>query len=167
MQREPFTRGQRREEVESAAGVHQLLRWEVGISDKGTSLHATRYQFMQALRRHPEIRESVNYGHMVKKIMRHSLGTFLHYRFSRKDPVLADTFFVKLAQGTGLERDEPVYILRERLLEEQKDKSHKMSPIHVMALVIKAWNATREGKRIRALRWRTEGESPEEFPTVE
>jgi hypothetical protein len=150
-----------------AAAIHQVMRYERGIMDKGTSLKATRHEYKEALDRHGEVRESIHYGQMTKSIMRHSLGTVLHFLFSRKDKVLADEFFVKLAQGTNLKDDDPVYLLRERLMRENiKGSKTRMVPKEVVDLTIKAWNARRKDERPRTLRWRGNGEGAEEFPVI-
>lgn len=150
-----------------AAGTHQLMRYERGIMDKGTSLKATRHEYKDALDRNGEIRDSVRYGQMTKDIMRHSFGTALHYLFSRKDKVLADDFFIRLAQGTNLKDDDPIYLLRERLMRENmKGSKTRMIPREIIALTIKAWNAKRKDEKPRSLRWRGNREGAEEFPVV-
>jgi hypothetical protein len=150
-----------------AAGLHQLMRYENNILDKGTSLKATRREYKEALERHPGIRDSVRYGQMTKDMMRHSLGTALHYLFSRKDKVLADDFFIKLSQGTNLTSDDPAHLLRERLTRENmKGSKTRMVPREILAITIKAWNAKRKGEKPRTLRWRGNGEGAEEFPVI-
>jgi hypothetical protein len=153
--------------VALAAGIHQLMRYERGIMDKGTSLKATRHEYKDTLERHGDIRDSVRYGQMTKDIMRHSIGTALHYLFSRKDKVLADDFFIKLSQGTNLRDDDPIYLLRERLMRENmKGSKTRMIPREIIALTIKAWNAKRRHEKPRSLRWRGQGEGAEEFPVI-
>lgn len=151
-----------------AAAIHQLMRYERNIMDKGTSLKATRAEYMEELEKHPEIRDSIHFGQMTKNILRHSIGTALHYLFSRKDQVLADEFFIKLAQGTNLEEGDPIYLLRERLMRENiKGGKTRMVPREVIAIVIKAWNAKRKNEKPRSLRWRGNGEGAEEFPVIQ
>jgi hypothetical protein len=150
-----------------AAGIHQLMRYERNIMDKGTSLKATRSEYKECLERHPEIRGSVRYGQATKDIMRHSIGTALHYLFSLKDSALADDFFIKLSQGTNLKDDDPIYMLRERLMRENmKGSKTRMIPKEIIALTIKAWNAKRKDEKPRSLRWRGNGEGAEEFPVM-
>jgi hypothetical protein len=150
-----------------AAAIQQLMRYEAGILDKGTALKATRYEQKDALERHGELRESVHYGQMTKAFLRHSFGTTLHYLFSQKDKVLADEFFVKLAQGTNLKADDPIYLLRERLMKENiKGSKTRLVPKEALAITIKAWNAKRKGEKPRSLRWRGQGEGAEEFPVI-
>jgi hypothetical protein len=162
-----FTFAGEKNAIALAAGVHQLMRYERNIMDKGTSLKATRREYKDVLERHPEIRDSVRYAQMTKDMMRHSLGTALHYLFSRKDKVLANDFFIKLSQGTNLTADDPIYLLRKRLMRENmKGSKTRMVPREIAALAIKAWYAKRKGEKPRILRWRGNGEGAEEFPVI-
>jgi hypothetical protein len=162
-----LTFGNEKNAIALAAAIQQLMRYEHGILDKGTALKATRHEQKDALERHGEIRESIHYGQMTKAMLRHSLGTVLHYLFSRKDKVLADQFFVKLAQGTNLKDDDPIYLLRERLMRENlKGSKTRLVPKEVLAITIKAWNAKRKDEKPRSLRWRGNGEGPEDFPAI-
>jgi hypothetical protein len=162
-----FTFAQEKNAIALGAAIQQLMRYEAGILDKGTALKATKHEQKDALERHPDIRESIHYGQMTKAMLRHSLGTVLHYLFSRKDQVLADEFFVKLAQGTNLKPDDPIYLLRERLMRENlKGGKTRLMPREVLALTIKAWNAARKHEKPRALKWRGQGEGAEDFPSI-
>jgi hypothetical protein len=153
--------------VALGAALQQLMRYEQGILDKGTALKATRHEQKEALERNPELRGSIPYGQMTKAMLRHSLGTVLHYLFSRKDKVLADEFFVKLSQGTNLKGDDPIYLLRERLMRENyKGSKTRLQSKEVLALTIKAWNAKRKDERPRSLMWRGQGEGAEDFPVI-
>jgi hypothetical protein len=92
--------------------------------------------------------------------------SFLHYVFARKDPDMADWFMEALETGSNLDRDEPVHLLRERLTDNRANR-RKMSEKEMFALTILAWNYTRKGKRVKILRWRTEGLNPQPFPEIE
>lgn len=89
-----------------------------------------------------------------------------YYLFSKKDQELADEFVEKVIKGTGLEEKSPFYLLRERLVANSLSKA-KLSREYILALCIKAWNYRRSGSRLRALRWRDKGNTPEAFPVVQ
>jgi hypothetical protein len=162
-----LTFAQEKNAIALGAAIQQLMRYEAGILDKGTALKATRHEQKATLARHGKLRESIHYGQMTKALSRHSLGTTLHDLFSRKDKVLADEFFVKLAQGTNLKPDAPIYLLRERLMKENvKGGKTRLMPREALALVIKAWNARRKDEKPRSLKWRGHGEGAEEFPAL-
>lgn len=55
-------------------------------------------------------------------------------------------FFDRLSDGSGLDADDPIWVLRERLLEEKR-KSKRMEPEDFIEIVLRAWNAWRRGER--------------------
>lgn len=122
----------------------------------------TTAQTRAALERHPEIRDSIVFGAAMRKRVVPSLASALHYLFSRRDREAADVFWRDLAEGSGLQADDAVFILRERLLENERSKT-RLLRVQISALIIKAWNARRTGRKVGTLRWRGE---VEEFPTI-
>lgn len=106
------------------------------------------------------IQNSIKYGEMVRQLIGKSIATFLHYLFSRIDKNAADIFYEQFATGANLEREDPILLLRNRLeYNKRKDVQMKLDRIKQIALVILAWNARRENKKLTQLRWSTK-----EFP---
>lgn len=130
---------------------------------------ATPAQLLAVLDQHPSIRQSILIGHRagrkVREISR-NLAAALHYLFSERDRTRADEFFELLASGAGLELDDPIYRLRERLMNPRRKFMQRPMPLaEVAALTIKAWNAYSQGRRLRVLVWRPgQGEA---FPSIE
>lgn len=123
------------------------------------------HQALQLLDRHPGIREFVtrtNGTHQLAEVGRASITAACYYLFAKQDRKLADEFMKKLATGLKVEGDEPVYLLRERLLKE-RDRLGKFSPNYIIGLYFKAWNVTKEGKRMRQLGWKPD---VEKFPDI-
>lgn len=121
---------------------------------------------MALAERHPDIHESVNLARAAWRTFSHTgmLGA-LHYLFAKKDKSAADTFVARIADGVGLSASDPVYALRERLLDVKSGKL-RMRVKDILAITIKAWNYTRAGRRApKYLRW-SEGAN-EPFPTIE
>lgn len=87
------------------------------------------------------------------KIISLSIGTFLHYVFAKKSKSQADEFFQKLATGEGFKKNDPIRLLRDRLL---KDKGQiiKMSREYKINIAIKAWNVFRRNGTLTRLIWR-------------
>lgn len=83
--------------------------------------------------------------------------------FMRVDAEAADAFIRDLAEGTGLDASDPVYRLRERLLQGGKTV---LKQDYVFAITIKAWNQRIKGVPVRALRVRQVGDQAEAFPLV-
>jgi hypothetical protein len=134
----------------------------------GPSMKSKQYTNMDVealLQKYPDIRPSVTFASSARK--RSAItGTMIagcHYLFSRKDAELAELFFDALLRGVDLQDDEPVYLLRERLNLNAFSKA-KLPQVEIFALMIKAWNATREGRQIKVLRW-SAGQN-EDFPRI-
>lgn len=88
-----------------------------------------------------------------------------YYRFAQEDAVLTEAFFSALFSGDGLQRGDPVYLLRDRLIENAGARA-KMSHRDVAAVIIRAWNATAEGRPLRNVRVPRRGIGAEPFPEV-
>jgi hypothetical protein len=86
---------------------------------------------------------------------------FLLYVFSRHNADKADEFFEALFEGQGLTKEHPVWHVRSRLIE-NLSRDARYRPEFVCALVIKAWNAFIQDRRIGSLRI-ADGE---EFPEI-
>lgn len=120
-----------------------------------------RHKIAQWIQDHPEILRSAVVSQQVKDVLRRmGVATGTHYIFSLIDKAEADSFFEKLRTGLNVEEGDPVYRLRERLI----DPWRKLGEYETSAFVIKAWNLTRSGTKIKRLLW-APGQG-EEFPTA-
>lgn len=93
-----------------------------------------------------------------------SVASGLWVVFNRIDEGDADDFFARLRTGDGLGDKDPILLLRNQLFENRRMRLTRWPRRHVGALVIKAWNAYREGRKMNVLTWRPGGRSPEGFP---
>ncbi len=66
-----------------------------------------------------------------------------------------DMFFERLADGQGLVEGDPIYALRRALLE-VKLRHRNMPQNHMIALIIKAWNAYRMHRKVMLLVFRAD-----------
>jgi hypothetical protein len=119
-------------------------------------------EIMELLQVHPEMRRSASVASHTRTLLFPRVMCACHYLFSRKDQSAADQFLKQLISGACLEIDDPVYVLRERLVKNSISKA-KLLPHYIMALVIKAWNCRRAGTSVKKLRYY---EETEPFPTV-
>ena len=112
---------------------------------------------------------SIKFGDLAKGVIRsQAIGTALHYLFRQKNVELADQFMLQLGEGTGLNKDDTVYHLRERLIKNATMKA-KLPRKDVAAMIIKAWNLCRAGKLQaprQAVMWAAKGPNAEDFPTI-
>lgn len=102
----------------------------------------------------------------LSRILPRSRGIFLGYLFACKDETLAKAFFSDLATGERLSIKDPVYMLREKLVQ-GKNPRQRLKAAEQMAYVIKAWNLVRKGKTAKILIYRSFGPAKEAFPQPE
>ena len=119
----------------------------------------------ELLEKYPGIRESVNRTDINSRLVPPSVMAACHFLFAQKDELLAELFLQQVLKGNDLKEGEPTYVLRERLVRNSLEKA-KIAPAYIAALLIKAWNHTRAGNKIKHLRYRERGEAREGFPLV-
>lgn len=113
------------------------------------------------LDKHPGIRESIMTGVKAKGLIFGSIVDACNYLFRQKDQDLAELFFRRVLRGISLSDNDPEYVLRSRLVK-NATATAKLDRITMFALCVKAWNAVRSGRKIKALRW----DDDEDFPTI-
>lgn len=91
------------------------------------------------------------------------------YWLSRSLPEAEDDavgFAERLISGANLAKDDPILVLRNRLvaISEQIGLAKRVSPQPLAALTIKGWNAFRRGERMTILKWSRGGVNRENFP---
>ncbi len=111
---------------------------------------------------HQLLKVSMEYGYSSEnnkvRILPGSLLGGLYFVFSKIDDDKASEFCTKLVNGINLGQNSPIRLLRQRLLQANKSKS-KLAPYEKLALIIKAWNALRDGKPVSQIKWYTATES--------
>jgi len=116
------------------------------------SMRLTPGAAFKLLKKHPELRTAVSFGYEADARSVMGLGAFAgaYYACSLKDKKLAEDFFWSLGTGENLLREDNVYKLRKRFLQEQAslEKINRMSRL---SLLIKVWNAERSGEKIEQL----------------
>jgi hypothetical protein len=141
-----------------ASALVLLWRWEQGGGkqfDRWAQTPSKPEQF-DILSRHPKIQEYVGKIHVnaFKGLASMGLLATLWYLFAEKDETLADAFFDALSNGIGLQADDPVYVLRERLLKDRAMAAQRggRQSMEVSAdFFLRAWNATRKNEKIAKL----------------
>lgn len=153
----------------NAAILGSLLRrglmWEQGLYRNSGTYTPTNTECLTFLQEHPEIRESTQVASLLRKPSRlpASVIGLTHWLFSRIDTEDAAWFFDKLGTGANLDQYHPVWTLRRRA--ELADQGTGRVPEDMLlACVIKAWNAYRDGEEIKLLAFRPGGANPEKFP---
>jgi len=118
----------------------------------------------ELLRKYPEARYAAQQCGR-NGLLPPSVHRGLIYLFSQVDQEQAAKFMEDTMNGANLSSDDPVYRLRERLVQNSLSKA-KLSVAEIAALCIKAWNFRRSGKSCRTLKWCSSGPTKETFPII-
>ncbi len=132
---------------------------------EGQRIYPTTTQALTLLDEHPGIRVGTA---AARRLHRHihfnpSLAAWLYYHFGTIDRDDAEDFFTRLVTLEKVDAGHPILTLNQTVLRDAAS-SPRMSVIKVQAITIKAWNAYRDGRELRLLKWSPGGSSPESFP---
>lgn len=143
-----------------------LIHERYGAEFMANSMYyPSKAEIVDALKQHPCMDLCVLRSTALRKLMPRSVGGFCWYVFQLQDRRKADRFFDELEGGENLSAGNPALVLRNRLWENATSKS-KLPNLYLTALTFKAWAAYRDGKKLKILRWTTDGVSPEKFPQI-
>lgn len=146
------------------AALRYLDWYNIDMPSKQPKLSNT--QVWDMYQRNPSIIESVRAaGNYRTRLLSPALMAVCHYLFAQKDEVAADSFMARLANGYNLKEHEPLALLHQKLLDNKLSKA-KLRPRNIMGLTITAWNAQRQGKSLRVLRFTETGPAAQRFPKV-
>jgi hypothetical protein len=102
------------------------------------------------LGQNPGIRDGVRFASGNKKpiqlLMTPSIAATFHFIFGRRNTKNRNDFFESLIGGANLGKNNPIYILRQILLERRVRYSTKDKPM-ICCLMIKTWNNKFGGRR--------------------
>jgi hypothetical protein len=139
----------------TALGV--LWKWEA-TGRKGFDWNArpTRLEMFGVLEKYQDIERFTSKASRLENLMSPGLGGALWYIFSQQDELLADTFFEALISGANMRDDDPVFLLRERLLKDRREaaitrKRLNLTMDYTTELCYRAWDATRRGVKLAKL----------------
>lgn len=128
---------------------------------------ATVGEIREVLTENPEVLDSQHSIRNLRCGILQPKGTFVgcHFLMNKSDPEKAGFFFNHLATGKNLSDGDPIYLLREKLVRNLGSKK-KISRKELLALIIKAWNNHKMGAKIKLLKWASNANPPEKFPTI-
>lgn len=134
-----------------------LIYRNFGDFQNGGSRAFSNTEILELVKRHPELCHSTSYIHS-KNINIASRGALaaIHYLTNQISPDDANIFFAKLISGIGLDKDDPVRLLRERLIQikmskvsDKRDISYTLND--TSAMIIKGWNAFRTNTTLKRI----------------
>lgn len=158
------------------AAIQIIYRWEDG--SRGAALKANgagsgtlpNQILLDFFRQNRErLIEVARDGHNLTSRIRGLPGSSLslaYWIFEGIDAGDAEFFFARLVDGIGLEAGSPILALRGYISRAIANATgrQKIPADLAIALLIKAWNAYREGTSVQVLTFRRGGASPEAFP---
>lgn len=158
-----------------AATVRNLMTWEA----IGRMVQATRESremvnsltTLEYANAHPELYEALRVARAGQHILNGGIAVWAacFVLFRRVDAKLAPEFEYRLLNGEGLERGNPILILRNRMTTDMRAYVTRTAgdKEDLVASIIKAWNAFRKHEEIltwNQLVWRKTGKNAEPFP---
>jgi hypothetical protein len=159
------------EEVSSAKRIAALARLlvmhlDAGIGNSGGAHDPSKTEVLEFARTHAEeLQASLIGSKELRRMAIPRVLDFCNFLFRQQHKKAAVQFMKDLQTGEMLSAKNPVYHLRKRLLLNQASRT-KMHHRYMVALFFKAWIYYRAGAEITRLRWRTDGSTPEPFPTI-
>lgn len=156
-----------------ASITRRVNLWQRGARRGSANSQPSVPQMLATLDAHPEIRYSAEVALRVARRLpiQKSVVGLCHWLFGQLDvtdsPKDCEHFFDLLAEGDGLSRTHPVFVLRRTVIDASLSKSGRgggISETLLTVYMIKTWNAYREGREMSILRWRAGGANPEVFP---
>lgn len=126
----------------------------------------TVHECIRTLERNPSIRDSVKLATHLRRSSLVPISTVagFHYLFASVDEASANDFMTKLLRGENLTARDAVFVLRDRLLLDLREKL--LTPKTKLAFIVRTWNAYMQGERIQRLLWNPGGASPDKFPKI-
>lgn len=105
-----------------------------------------------------ELIEIVDHSHKNNRkfrMMTNSAVSALYFMFSKINHSACEDFFEKYFSGIDLQKEHPIYHLRDKLIRDSVSKS-KLSQNNKIILVATVWNIYRRGSTIKKLEFQTE-----------
>lgn len=146
-----------REGIKNSAAIGGALRWILALKSRKAHIGNIILDPDQVLEEYIKLKNidrSSNIYNSVAQLISPSPAIALHFLFAEKDPDAADEFFSDLGSGVGLQDGDPVLTLRNKLIEakiKNRLKRH-VTPSETVALVIRAWNGRRTGRRLSLIK---------------
>jgi hypothetical protein len=136
-----------------AAATKWSIIWERGAlytdRDSRAVTHSDQLEFVQA---NPRLEEITALAASKSKFIYMPLGFIITswWVLDRIDEEQAQWFFARLADGVNLPDMHPIHALKASLITLRLQKSH-MSPDVYLSMVMRTWNAIREGKTMQRM----------------
>ena len=115
----------------------------------------------QAFKDNPGIIRAAERASKLRGLTSVGIIAFFYFVLTNRNPELAERMLYVMESPAGVSVNDPFFRLRAYLTQNQ----HK-DPLMTIALMIKAANASHEGREMRMLNWRSQGNNAEPFPKL-
>lgn len=139
--------------VQLAAVTRKAVLWDAGFL-WSNGIMPTREEVSGFLESNKDLIDAAKFAHAwpSKRILPGSAAGFAWWLFQRIDRQDADLFMTQLRDGVGLESNDAVYVLRERLIRQQvRTHGSGVRADLLIALTVIAWNHFRKHNPITKL----------------
>ena len=149
-----------------AAATKLEFLWEKSRFEQVHGVSPSNPELAAVLARNPGLEDGKWYNDLaMRKRMVPAVCAWVEYRLKQADAGLAEEFLAKLESGAGLERGNPILVLRELLADLREDRKSARAgkggkkgaamggtdlQIYQAAMVVLAWNAWVQDKSITA-----------------
>lgn len=146
-----------------------ILRWEKNIRGNSLrNLYVSNDEFMAFFESNQD--DIIAAKKVGRRVSSHTRGVTVQsvalcaWLFRRIDKEDAEFFWDRVMDGVGLDKGSPILMLRKLFERESNTKRENLRVDVAAALIIKAWNAYREGRDVDVLRFKVGGAKPERYP---
>ena len=117
-----------------------------------------------AFKEHPGIVRAVERCMPLRGLANPGIVAFTYYVALDRNGLLAEKLVDTLIDPAGVSINDPLFRLRSYFT---SDHHKRKEAVMSIALMFKALNAARAGRKISALSWKNQGRNPEAFPKLE
>lgn len=141
-----------------AASARWVAFWEINRLASKLTIKWSTAELWAVWDRHPKLQESAAFimgfeNSSLTRIGRVSLLIAFHYLYAMHDRVTADLYFDGLITADNIRKTDPVALVRNKFLDARAEERHRrINDRHWAMMLTKGWNATVQGRAIKALR---------------
>lgn len=151
------------------AMLGMLHRYRKGYRfDNSVRTAPTATEALALLEKEPGVKDGIPLGRRVfkKTKLRVSITALFVYLFDEIDPPEGTRFFEALCNVEAEPQGSPVRAFHNILVRTRSERTYRISTYVLSAMVIKAFNAWREGREMTLMNFRPGGDKPEPYPKI-
>ena len=149
-----------------AAALGWLIRYQRGVLQTYNQPQnkVENSDIEVAFKEHPGIVRAVERCMPLRGLANPGIVAFAYYVALDRNGLLAEKLVDTLIDPAGVSINDPLFRLRSYFT---SDHHKRKEAVMSIALMFKALNAARAGRKISALSWKNQGRNPEAFPKLE